>query len=67
MAKIKIYKPSGNKVNGKKIEKIDLSENFEEKKQIKTELMKKQCETRIKAKDVVVSDYADENQNGFGM
>ena len=29
--------------------------------------MKKQCETRIKEKDVVVSDYADENQNGFGM
>ena len=67
MAKIKIYKPSGKRVNGKKIEKIDLSENFEEMKQAKMELMKKQCETRIKAKDVVVSDYADENQNGYGM
>ncbi|MBQ4542362.1 MAG: hypothetical protein IJA23_05905 [Clostridia bacterium] len=67
MAKIKIYKPSGEQKKGKKIEKIDISDNFEEQKQMKSELMKKQCATRVKAKDVVVSDYADENQNGFGM
>lgn len=50
MAKIKFYRPSGLQKQGTKIDSIDKSDNFEEKKATKSALLKQECATRIKAK-----------------
>ena len=60
MAKIKFYKPSGLQRQATKIDSIDRSDNFEEKKATKSKLLKEEGSTRIKAKDVVVFEQSEE-------
>ena len=65
MAKIKIYKPSGLQKQWKPIDSINQNDNYEERKAIKSEIMKQQCTTHIKAKDVVVFEQSEENERSF--
>ena len=65
MAKIKFYRPSGLQKQASQIESIDKSDNFEEKKATKSALLKEQCSTRIKAKDIVLFEQTPENENGI--
>ncbi len=62
MAKIKFYKLNGLQTKGKKINSIDTSDNFKEMRLIKSELLKRQCATRIKAKDIVLLEQAEEKE-----
>ena len=60
MAKIKFYKTSGLQKQTTQINSIDKSDNFEEKKAVKSKLLKQQGTTHIKAKDVVVFAQSEE-------
>ena len=64
MAKIKFYKLKGKVVGGYKIESISGldDENKENLLVIKRELLKKECSTRLKAQDIIISSSNTEHE-----
>lgn len=64
MAKIKFYKLKGEIVKVDKIESISRFDNKAKENLLTTKLklLKEQCSTRIKAKEIVISSQAKENK-----
>jgi len=67
MAKIEFYKLKGNIPKGKKVETIAGNDGKVNEKLLirKSELLKQECATRIKARDVHIIAQAAESETSF--